>query len=443
MMMNNTQLYKNEAGQIIIIMAFLMIAMIAMLGLAVDGGGLMFLQRDVQNASDAAIVAATYARCSGGNDAQVIHAARDAAKAQGFEHGVDGVTVNVEPNYTGTTSTAKYIQVTINSPKDAYFIQIVYKDPLSVTSESVGRCTPVQVVGGGGNSTTLTDVGVYAGAGPGCLAFDMDAQHLNFNRTLISLGDVDIHEFPNDYAVDSFIVGGTYNDNGSWRNQNINGGGGQPHSNMDTSGVAGVPNLYDINTFDSTHASFAYGSDSRYVNLDNVSGATTLDKIVNSGAGMLQGGGRNLVVQNGGAGAIFYSANPIIIIDPNLQIIANNATWVSRDAIVIDINRSNLNRANGDLPLFFSDLGNEDPGCTEVTGPTGIDVTMSGGSMKGPFYTPKSHLHFYADDNVTFNSCLIGNTVEISGNHWNQSGGCDIILGGDSAIIPPTIGIAE
>ena len=71
----NLQHHKAEAGQIIIIIAFLMVAMIAMLGLAIDGGGLLFLQRDVQNAGDAAIVAATYAQCSGGNATQITNAA--------------------------------------------------------------------------------------------------------------------------------------------------------------------------------------------------------------------------------------------------------------------------------------------------------------------------------------------------------------------------------
>lgn len=131
---------QEESGQIIILMAFLMIAMIAMLGLAIDGGGLMLLQRDVQNASDAAVVAATYAVCSGGSDAQIIDAARSTAKNQGFEHGVDGVTVNVDPNYSGSTSEVKYVQVVIDAPKDSYFIQIVYTDQLAVSAEGVGRC---------------------------------------------------------------------------------------------------------------------------------------------------------------------------------------------------------------------------------------------------------------------------------------------------------------
>ncbi|MBK8028375.1 MAG: hypothetical protein IPK17_02470 [Chloroflexi bacterium] len=38
--------------------------LIGALGLAVDGGGLFFLQRDAQNAADAAAIAGAYARCT-------------------------------------------------------------------------------------------------------------------------------------------------------------------------------------------------------------------------------------------------------------------------------------------------------------------------------------------------------------------------------------------
>lgn len=152
--------YRKESGQIIIVVAFLMIAMIAMLGLAIDGGGLMLLQRDVQNASDAAVVAATYAVCTGGADAQIINAAREAAKGQGFEHGIGGVTVNVDTNYTGSTTEVKYVQVVINSPKESYFIQIVYKDSLNVSAEGVGRCNTNLSSGGSSGD----QYAIYAGS---------------------------------------------------------------------------------------------------------------------------------------------------------------------------------------------------------------------------------------------------------------------------------------
>lgn len=132
-----------ESGQMLPIIAVLMIGMIAMIGLAIDGGGLMLLNRNVQNAADAAVVAGTYANCSGGSYSQVIHAAREAAAQQGFTHGVDGVTVNVNPNYRprGTNNRDfDYVKIDINAPKESYFVQIVYSDPLNVEAGGVGRC---------------------------------------------------------------------------------------------------------------------------------------------------------------------------------------------------------------------------------------------------------------------------------------------------------------
>lgn len=145
MMMNKVKHAKHEAGQIIVVMAFLLIAMIAMLGLAIDGGGLMLLSRDTQNALDHSIVAATYARCSvDSTNAQIVSAGRDAAAQHGFEHGVDGVTVEVNTPPTSGTGAGddEYVEVIITAPKDTYFIQIVYNDPLSVTTRGVGKCNP-------------------------------------------------------------------------------------------------------------------------------------------------------------------------------------------------------------------------------------------------------------------------------------------------------------
>jgi len=58
---------RAESGQAIVLMALVMVALLGMLGLAIDGGGLYFLWRDAQNATDAAVLAASYARCTNGD----------------------------------------------------------------------------------------------------------------------------------------------------------------------------------------------------------------------------------------------------------------------------------------------------------------------------------------------------------------------------------------
>lgn len=132
-----------EQGQAIVIMALAMVALIAVLGLAIDGGGLLLLQRSTQNATDAAILAATYARCTNavvGAEA----AALAAAAANGFNN--DGVTNTVTMNYPPTSGPragdTDHMEVIINAKKTPYFIQLIYRGPLEVTVRAVGYCSP-------------------------------------------------------------------------------------------------------------------------------------------------------------------------------------------------------------------------------------------------------------------------------------------------------------
>src|SRR5688572_27552570 len=58
---------SRESGQALVIIALLMLGLLAATGLAVDGGGLFFLQRDAQNATDASVLSASYAICTDGD----------------------------------------------------------------------------------------------------------------------------------------------------------------------------------------------------------------------------------------------------------------------------------------------------------------------------------------------------------------------------------------
>jgi hypothetical protein len=133
---------KAQSGQAIVLIAAIMVGLIGALGLAIDGGGLLFLYRDLQNATDAAIVAATYARCTNGD---VLNAGYTAAANSGFNNDQvnNWVEVRNPPTigpYAGTDDS--YVSVTIRATKPSYFIQLVYPGPLEVTGASVGHCRP-------------------------------------------------------------------------------------------------------------------------------------------------------------------------------------------------------------------------------------------------------------------------------------------------------------
>ena len=136
-----------ESGQAIVLLMLALVALIGITGLALDGGGLYFLSRDAQNATDAAVLAATYARCTGADSSDVVAAGIAAAAENGFHHGRDGRTVEVyNPPIHGEKASApdadSFIEVNISATKPAYFIQVVYKGPLEVTATAVGYCLP-------------------------------------------------------------------------------------------------------------------------------------------------------------------------------------------------------------------------------------------------------------------------------------------------------------
>src|SRR5689334_14336741 len=126
---DGTKPRRAESGQAIVLMALVAVLLLGMLGLAIDGGGLYFLWRDAQNATDAAVMAATYARCTNGDETK---AALQAAAQNGFDNNGISNTVKVFTPTDGIgANNRNYIQVNINAQKPSYFIQIVYKNPLA------------------------------------------------------------------------------------------------------------------------------------------------------------------------------------------------------------------------------------------------------------------------------------------------------------------------
>ncbi len=147
---------RAESGQAIVLLALVMLGLVAMLGLAIDGGGLYLLWRSAQNATDAAALAGSYAKCTKGGIDQAV---KDAAAKNGFNN--DGVTNFVSwynPPRAGSEKAGdpNYIEVEIIAFKPAYFIQVVYREPLKVTNTAVGVCDPPF------DPTTLP--GVWAGS---------------------------------------------------------------------------------------------------------------------------------------------------------------------------------------------------------------------------------------------------------------------------------------
>ena len=108
---------RSERGQIIVIFALALVAMIAMVGLILDGGAAFAHRRDEQTASDLAALAGANAFLVNYDqpltrEGVAVGAARESARLNGYEHGVGGISVDVSID---TTAGAR-VKVDIDAP---------------------------------------------------------------------------------------------------------------------------------------------------------------------------------------------------------------------------------------------------------------------------------------------------------------------------------------
>ena len=140
---------QTESGQAIVLIALFMVVMLAMVGVAIDGGGLFLLWRDAQNAVDTAALQAAYDKCTSSNPSTWQGIGLEAADINGFDATDDGDTIGED--YSAdvkevivdlkTVDGTEYVHVEINAVKPAYFIQLVYSGPLEVTAEALVYCS--------------------------------------------------------------------------------------------------------------------------------------------------------------------------------------------------------------------------------------------------------------------------------------------------------------
>ena len=172
-----------NTGQAIVIVAAAAIALVAIIGLAIDGGRLLLLRRDEQNAGDAATLASTLALCSGGTEPQVIAAGEAAASANGYVNGFNDTIVTIDPNPPASevppgTCLECSVQVKIEREIQPYFIQLVYSGTLQATTSSIGTCNPdniptedlVDIDGDGVGDIPAPEIGAMWAGGTSCEA---------------------------------------------------------------------------------------------------------------------------------------------------------------------------------------------------------------------------------------------------------------------------------
>jgi hypothetical protein len=105
-----------QGGQILPLFALALVAIVAMVGLVIDGGSAFGQRRGQQNAADLAALAGAVALI---NSVDATTAARDVAETNGYKDGTDGVTVTV------SFPALNQVKVDIRAPHQNYFAAIV------------------------------------------------------------------------------------------------------------------------------------------------------------------------------------------------------------------------------------------------------------------------------------------------------------------------------
>ncbi len=125
--MNPNRTRPTERGQILVIFTLAIVAIVAMVGLVIDGGSAFGQRRVEQGVSDLASIAGANAYLNtAGNPttrtAAAVAAAHASTAANGFTHGVGGTSVDV--NVTLLASGAR-VQVGITSPHANNFARVI------------------------------------------------------------------------------------------------------------------------------------------------------------------------------------------------------------------------------------------------------------------------------------------------------------------------------
>jgi hypothetical protein len=152
---------QSERGQSIVLIAIVLMGLLAMAGLAVDGGNLFLQRRNAQNASDAASLAGTRqlarAICGeGATDAEVTYAVNQYAELNGVEDPswVVASYVNFHEDELGPIGTgniptgATGVTVRVEDQVQTFFIRVVGIDQAEVSARATAMTGPALSGGG-------------------------------------------------------------------------------------------------------------------------------------------------------------------------------------------------------------------------------------------------------------------------------------------------------
>jgi Flp pilus assembly protein TadG len=136
---------SSERGQVLVIFALALVAIVAMAGLVLDGGSAFVQRRDMQNVADSSAMAAGYAYSMGGAVGAATAAARSTAAANGYVHGTGGVSVSV---HMVNGNPSRFFTVSITGSHANNFSGIVGMPTWQITTTATAKAgRPNGVIG--------------------------------------------------------------------------------------------------------------------------------------------------------------------------------------------------------------------------------------------------------------------------------------------------------
>lgn len=135
--------HADQSGQALVLLAIAMMAMLFVIGLAVDTGQLFVARRTVQEAADAAAYAGAVVLFQGGTPPQAQAAAVDDATRNGYTDGVNGVSVTARhiPQTGAYAGSPLHVEVIITMPVQTALVP-QQAGFTSVTVRGVAGATP-------------------------------------------------------------------------------------------------------------------------------------------------------------------------------------------------------------------------------------------------------------------------------------------------------------
>jgi Flp pilus assembly protein TadG len=384
--------HDKQAGQVVVIMALVLIGLLAILALVLDGGNMYLQRRRVQNATDAAALATAYRVAAGASDATIASTLIDYAITRNGASSASGVYLPSQASIgrgavpPGTNA----VRISVTHTVTTFFAGIV-----------------------GLHNTTMSGSGTAALSvqSGGCGGFAVWAHSQTCSN-------------PIDWSGSGGVINGTVHSNGrvkvSGSGHTINGqceyvtsyaqsGSGHHITYVQVSAAANYPVNFNMADYQSGgRAALAAQAAGKY--------------FVHSGNWSISGSGQTIP-----EGLHYCTGNASISGSGN----TGHITIVAQGTVDISGSGQTLQQYCDGLLAFSNYERNGTPKCTTAV----MNVSGSGGLYRGVIFAPKGQISYSGSGQLISWGSLVGWAVDISGSGFTLNYQNDICTSQPGSIV--------